>query len=97
LLATAFRSWCGDLREARVFFTPDVLVAIDARDRRGYLFDDGWFVEVFIEIGAARFESQLANPEESRDEMPDGPATCQGLLSMALDKGEPYEAVQHLI
>lgn len=54
-LVSAFRTWAGDQAGLRVLFTPDVLIGLDTSERRGYLYDDGWTVEVWIERGLEAF------------------------------------------
>ena len=59
-LVSAFRNWAGSDSALRAFFTPDVLIGFDSQGRRGYLFDDGWTVEVWIERGLPEFLDLLS-------------------------------------
>lgn len=98
LLAPAFRSWCGDLSQTRVLFTPDVLIAIDTDEHKGYLYDDGWTIEVYIEVGGVDFEDHLKDPAHTRQDLTaETESTCAGLLSAGLARGQPFDRVHHLI
>ena len=100
-LSAAFRKWAGDDADLRVVFTPDVLVGFDTPARRGYLFDDGWTVEVWIERGVHDFLDLLSADylsDHCEVERPPGdPSPQRGLLEHALSKGAPIDEVRHLI
>ena len=100
-LAAAFRAWAGADADLRVVFTPDVLIGFDTPTRRGYLFDDGWAVEVWIERGLPEFLDLLADDYLSeRCEVarpPGGPSSQRALLELALSKGAPIDEVKDLI
>lgn len=93
--------WAGD-GDIRVFFTPDVLVAVSTQLVRGYLFDDGWTVECWIERGVRQFRESLETAFGGADASytivdPSDYEGCPGLLELAIDKGAPIEDVRHLI
>jgi len=100
-LARAFVAWAGDSADLRVFFTPDVLIGLDSGLRRGYLFDDGWTVETWIELGVDAFLTLLpADCTERTDTFerpPSDPSPCRGLIDLALTRGAPIGDVRHLM
>lgn len=55
----AFVAWAGGRSKVTIKYTPDVLLAIDASDRRGWLYDEVYFVTVWIDRGAAAFRAHL--------------------------------------
>ena len=61
-LAGAFRSWAGEEAGLRVYFTPDVLIGIDAPARRGYLYDDGQWKTKTVSIAAGNGNPCDTNP-----------------------------------
>jgi hypothetical protein len=100
-LGEVFRRWAGDA-DIRVLFTPDVLIAVSTQSFRGYLFDDGWTVECWIERGVRQFRESLetafggagagyaiGDSSDHRD--------CPGLLELAINKGDAIADVRHLI
>ena len=101
VLSEAFREWANS-EGLRVLFTPDVLIAVSNPSGRGYLYDDGWTVECWIERGVHRFR-------ESLETAFDGAATSYevvtprdsqsraGLLDLAIKKGDSIDLVRHLI
>ena len=101
VLAAAFRAWAGDHSSLRVSFTPDVLIATDAPSRRGYLYDDGWEVEVFVDRGVPEFLALLSAPylaDHCRlERRADDPSTQRALLELVLEQGAPFDEVRHLI
>lgn len=100
-LVSAFRTWAGTDADLRVFFTPDVLVGFDSPNRRGYLFDDGWTVEVWIERGLEEFLGLLQAgyvAARCQVERPaNDPSPQRGLLELALRHGSPIGEVRHLL
>ena len=100
-LVEAFRAWAGGNAELRALFTPDVLIGLDAPTRRGYLYDDGWTVEVWIERGLTDFFRLLSPDYLAKhcrvERSAPGPLPQRELLSMALEEGEPISEVRHLI
>lgn len=100
-LVSAFVNWAGSESDLRVFFTPDVLIGFDTPTRRGYLFDDGWTVEVWIERGLPAYLDLL--PAEylcehcEIERLPSDPSPRQGMLELALTKGAPINQVRDLM
>ena len=103
-LASAFVTWAGPDADLRVLFTPDVLIAVDNDAGRGYLYDDGWSVEAWIERGSVGFlavlDAEFAGPTDSGYRVGNPPGTARnhrGLTEMAIDKGHPIADVRHLL
>ena len=85
-LASAFRNWAESESNLLVFFTPDVLIGLDTPARRGYLFDDGWTVEVWVERGLQEFldllSAQYVFEHCEIERPPDDPSPQRGLLGL---------------
>lgn len=102
-LGAAFRSWTGPSADVRVFFTPDVLVGVSTEMVRGYLYDDGWTVECWIERGSRLFEELLevefgeGDPAGYSVSRPTEQSSMDGLMRLAIEKGSPIDEVSHLI
>lgn len=100
-LAATFRTWAGDEADLRVFFIPDVLIGLDTPTRRGYLYDDGWTLEVWIERGVPEFLDLLSAEylsDQCKVERPPGdPSPQRSLLELVLSKGAPIDEVRHLL
>lgn len=99
----AFRRWTGPNADVQVLFTPDVLMAFSSDAKRGYLYDDGWSVECWIERGTSDF-MQCIEIEFGRTWADAVSVTCpqeidtmSGLLDLAFRHGHPIAEVQHLI
>ena len=75
----AFVAWAGEDVALEALFTPDTLMAIDVPGRRGVLFDETWYVTVWIDEGAAAFRACLER------ELPDD----QGLSSLPMTWASP--------
>ena len=102
-LGAVFREWAGPDADHRVIFiTPDVLIGVSDDSRRGYLFDDGWTIECWIERGVAAF-LRLLHAEFPADDRsidinhPHDPAPMNGLTAWALKSGQPIAEVRHLL
>ena len=101
-LGAVFREWAGPDADYRVIFTPDALIGVSDDSRRGYLFDDGWTVECWIERGAAAFlrlvHAEFPPHEHSVEvDHPHDPAPMKALTASAIDNGQPIAAVRHLL
>ena len=100
-LADAFKSWAGAGADLRVVFTPDFLVGLDATHRRGYLYDDGWTVEVWIGMGGdellALLSAEYLAAHCTVERPPRDPAVHQGLHDLVRTSGAPIDEVRHLI
>lgn len=102
-LASVFGEWAGGPADLRVLFTPDVLIAVGTESARGYIYDDGYTFECWIEVGITGFRQLLAAEfVEGIDRLApivgsSDPEKCRGLLSLALEMGSPFEKVRHLI
>lgn len=59
-IGSAFTRWAGGESVLRVAFVPEMFVAVDREDRRGYLYNDIVRVQCWIERGAAAFSEVLA-------------------------------------
>lgn len=99
--AGAFWRWAGEGADGRVFFTPGVLIAIDVPARRGYLYDDGWQVEVFVDRGVEELVALLSGEYVAEHcelvRRTADPSWQRGLLNLALEKGVPLDEVRHLL
>ncbi len=100
-LGRAFRTWARD-DDMRVLFTPGVLVAVSSSSARGYLHDDGWTVECWIERGVRRvgesLEDAFGSVAGSYAVGDAGDANgCTELLELAIEKGDPIDDFRHLI
>jgi hypothetical protein len=98
----AFVAWAGEDVALRALFTPDTLMAIDVPGRRGVLFDEVWYVTVWIDEGAAAFRACLDRelPDDqglSSEKPPGDEPRREDLLSLALRHGRPAREVQHLL
>lgn len=98
----AFVAWVGADDDLRVLFTPDVLLAVDRPDRRGYLIDEVYFLTAWIDRGAAELRDRLRHELQGRDrewtEMPaDQAPDPEAILSRACTDGHPFAEVRHLI
>ena len=96
----AFVAWAGSDADVKILYTPDVLLAIDTPQRRGFLVDEVYFVTVWIARGAPELREHLDR------ELPNGhtqwiekPATAhpnpEGFLSTAMAHGRPLADVKH--
>ena len=97
----AFRSWTNGA-DVRVLFTPDVFIAVSNDVVRGYLFDDGWSVECWIERGVPEFRESLGNAFEGVERgytivAASDRANLEGLLEWAIRDGAAIDAVRHLM
>jgi hypothetical protein len=100
-LGEAFRTW-SRAEDVRVLFTPDVLIAVSSHSRRGYLYDDGWTVECWIERGVHELREALSGEFGSVDASiaildASDDRRWRGLLELAIQKGAPIDLVRHLI
>lgn len=98
-MGEAFRVWSNG--GERVLSTPEVLIAVNNRFARGYLFDDCWHVECYIERGVRRFrdslESSFGLDTSSAIGEDSAHGRCASLLELAIEKGEAIDTVRHLI
>lgn len=100
-MSRAFMAWARRKSALRVFFTPDVFVALDHKGRRGYLYDDGWFLECWVEEGVDEFVGLLEREFSwhqgsayvvSRESPP-----IAGLIVFALERGMSMKKARHLL
>jgi len=84
----AFVAWAGAEQDVRLLYTPDVLLAVDAPHRRGYLIDEVYFVTVWVDRGLPQLRTCLACElgehrwtEEPSDDRPDPAAFLAGALA----------------
>lgn len=103
--ATAYRgfeAWAGS-EFVKVFFAPDTMMAVDQPGRRGFLYDEVYFISVWASVGGEALLETLhaiidatdgtamvikAVSEEPRPEQ---------MLALALEHGAPIDEVRHLI
>jgi|RhiMetdeSRZDD1v2_1073273.scaffolds.fasta_scaffold85217_3 hypothetical protein len=93
----AFEEWAGT-EHVRVFFEPDTVMAVERPGRRGYLYDEVYFVTMWAGDGGDQLLASLRrdiadvlvkdiseepNPEE--------------ILALVLRQGAPIDKVRHLI
>lgn len=95
----AFIGWAGIESGVRLSYTPEVVLAIDTSERRGWLYDEVYFVTVWIDRGAADFRKQLESglpegcwSEKAPEQEPDPDA----FLRAAIASGNPIEHGHHL-
>ena len=95
----AFIGWAGIESGVRLSYSPDVILAIDMSERRGWLYDEVYFVTVWIDRGAAAFRIQLESglpegcwSEKAPGQEPDPDA----FLEAAIASGSPIEHGQDL-
>ena len=97
----AFRAWTNGA-DLRALFTPDVLIAVSDEVVRGYLYDDGWTVECWIERGVSAFRASLEDAFEGVDrgytiDTASDRTSMEGLMDLAIRKGAAIHAVRHLL
>ena len=95
----AFLEWAGIESGVRLSYTPDVILAIDTSERRGWLYDEVYFVTVWIDRGAAAFRMHLESglpegrwSEKAPGQEPDPDA----FLRVAIASGNRIEHGHHL-
>jgi hypothetical protein len=98
----AFVAWVGADDDLRVLFTPDVLMAVDRPDRRGYLIDEVYFLTAWIDRGAAELRDRLRHELPGRDGdwtevRADQAPDPEAFLARACTDGHPFAEVRHLI
>ena len=101
VLSEVFRGWANS-EGLRVLFTPDVLIAVNNPSERGYLYDDGWTVECWIERGVHRFLESLETAFDGAVTSyevvtPSDSQSRAGLLDLAIENGDSIDLVRHLI
>ena len=106
----AFLAWAGSEQDLKVLFTPDVLLAVDRPDRRGYLVDEVHFVTIWVDRGAPELRACLDRaiddggggggggdrPRWTEQPAPDEPRPAE-VLATALARGRPLPEVRHLL
>jgi hypothetical protein len=103
-LTAVFRAWAGRDANLQVVFTPDVLIGVADDGARGYLFDDAWTVECWIEDGVPSFvelvEAEFADRAEDVLD-PGGTSRSararQQLMALVAERGVPIAEVRHLL
>lgn len=95
----AFLEWAGIESGVRLSYTPEVVLAVDTSERSGWLYDEVYFVTVWIDRGAADFRMQLESglpegcwSEKAPEQEPDPDA----FLRAAIASGNPIEHDHHL-
>ncbi|MEM9652307.1 MAG: hypothetical protein AAGA65_09445 [Actinomycetota bacterium] len=58
-VSKAFISWAGGRNAVRVLYTPDPLLAVDTKDRRGLLLDEIYFAKLWADRGHSELELAL--------------------------------------
>ena len=101
-LVSSIKQWVGPSEaDLRVLFTPDVLISLDRPDRSGYLYDDGWTVEVWIGRGGDLLLQLLSTSYLAEhctvEQPPKEPGTHSRLHELAQQSGSPFNEVRHLI
>lgn len=96
----AFVSWAGSDAEVKILYTPDVLLAIDTPQRRGFLVDEIYFVTIWIARGAAELRESLTRelpPAQPQwiEKPPTAHRNPEGFLSTAIRHGRPLAEVRH--
>jgi len=101
-LYRAFENWAGT-EHVKVFFEPDTMMAVDRPDRRGFLYDEVYFITIWVAAGGDRLWEMLQ--EDVHDGDPQAialkdPATepkPERTLALVLEHGVSIDQVRDLL
>jgi len=99
----AFEAWAGG-GPISVYFEPDTMMAVDRPGRRGFLYDEVYFVTLWAGAGGQQLLELLQAEDVEADHRPSfaiKPSTeepnPERTLALVLEHGSPIDEVRHLI
>lgn len=98
----AFETWAGS-DGIKVFFEPDTIMAIGQPGRRGFLYDEVYFITIWVSDGGERLLEILAEQLVPADrpwyeiKQPTDEPQPDRTLALVLEHGSPIDEVRHLI
>jgi hypothetical protein len=89
----AFLEWAQPRSHARLIYTPDVLLAIDTDERRGFLLDEVYWTTIWSDRGSASLAAALSErlSGEQFSSKADNEHDVEALISMAVERGAPID------
>jgi hypothetical protein len=92
----AFIAWVKARDQIRVLFGPDVIMAIDTLEQRGWVADEIYFATAWIDRGVDEFIEELGDSGYQRQPS-EGKQSPEEWLGLILKKGSLIDEVRHLI
>jgi hypothetical protein len=87
----AFLAWAQPRSHARLLYTPDVLLAIETAERRGFLLDEVYWTTIWSDRGSSSLMALLSerlSADQFRAKV-DGEPNPQALIRAAIEHGAP--------
>lgn len=95
-VVAAFISWAGGSQVVRVLHTPEVALAVDTKERRGFLLDEIYFATLWADRGRSELQTVLTEALAAAGKDPPVPGAIEAsphdLIGRVMRDGHRIEA-----
>lgn len=95
-VVAAFVSWAGGFQVVRVLHTPEVALAVDSKERRGFLLDEIYFATLWADRGRSELQTVLTEALAAAGKDPPAPGAIEAsphdLIGRVMRDGHRIEA-----